>query len=173
MAFTPEPLVTHRVVVGISDMAVASSSNVILSTYALGSCVGVLAYDKQVKAAGLIHIMLPSVGTRRGTNYSACMFADTGLPELFKEMSSMRALKARISVALVGGASVNKSGGGKSFFKIGEDNIAAVKTYCSRNGFRIVYEDTGGFTNRTVHFLIGKGHLTVKKPSGTDEIEIG
>jgi chemotaxis protein CheD len=172
MAFTPELLVTHRVVVGISDMAVASSANVVLSTYALGSCVGVLVFDSHCKAAGLIHCMLPSVGNRRNTNYTPCMFVDTGLPELFREMSGMRALRSRMSVALIGGASVNKAGGGKSFFKIGEDNVAAVKSYCNRNSLRIVYEDTGGFTNRTVHFYIGKGQLTVKKPSGTDEIEI-
>ena len=153
-------------------MAVASSGNVVLSTYALGSCVGVLAFDSHTKAAGLIHIMLPTVGKRRNSDFNPCMFVDTGLPELFREMSGMRALKARMSVALIGGASVNKAGGGKSFFKIGEDNLAAVRDYCQKNALRIVYEDVGGYTNRTIHFYIGKGQLTVKKPSGKDEIEL-
>ncbi|MFO7726030.1 MAG: chemotaxis protein CheD [Oceanipulchritudo sp.] len=172
MASSPELLVTHRVVVGISDMAVASSANVVLSTYALGSCVGVLAFDSHTKAAGLIHSMLPTVGNRRNSDYNPCMFVDTGLPALFKEMSAMRALKARMGIALIGGASVNRAGGAKSFFKIGEDNVAAVREYCQKNALRIVYEDVGGFSNRTIHFYIGKGQLTVKKPTGTDEIEL-
>lgn len=172
MGFTPELTVTHRVVVGISDMAVTNSGNIILSTYALGSCVGVLGYDPHAGVAGLIHIMLPAVGNRVGQKHSPYMFADTGMPMLVSELSSFKALRARMTFALIGGASVNAPTGGKSFFKIGDDNIMAVRSFCRKEGLRIVYEDVGGFVNRTVHFSIGKGLLTVKKPNGTDEIEM-
>ena len=38
-------LFAQRVVIGVGDMAVSNNSIVTLSTYALGSCVGVIAYD--------------------------------------------------------------------------------------------------------------------------------
>lgn len=172
MGFTPELMVTHRVVVGISDLAVANSANIMLSTYALGSCIGVVGFDAHCGAAGLIHIMLPKVGSRASGNYAKCMFADTGLPELVKGLSGVRALRARMVFALIGGASVTTTGGAKSFFRIGEENIEEARSYFSREGLKVVYEDIGGCQNRTVHFLIGKGLLTIKKPTGTDEIDL-
>lgn len=169
MGFTPQMLVTHRVVVGISDMAVTNSANVILSTYALGSCVGVLCYDQVAGVAGLIHIMLPKAGARaQNPEHSPCMFVDTGLPLLMKDLGGMRANRSRIQVALIGGAAVNAA---RNFFKIGEDNVTAVREYMQRERLEIVYEDVGGTVNRTMHFLIGEGRLTVKKPHETDEIE--
>ena len=50
----------QRIVVGVEDMAISNSANAILSTYALGSCVGVIAYDLLLVVGGLLHIMLPN-----------------------------------------------------------------------------------------------------------------
>lgn len=168
MGFTPQMLVTHRVVVGISDMAVSNSSNIVLSTYALGSCVGVLAYDPKAGVAGLIHIMLPKAGTRVASGeHSPYMFVDTGMPLLQKELFGFKCMKSRLQLALVGGAAVNSP---KNFFKIGEDNVNAVREFVSREQLSIVYEDVGGSVNRTLHFSIAEATLTVKKPQETDEI---
>lgn len=171
MGFTPDLIVTHRVVVGISDIAVANNSNVTLSTFALGSCIGVLGFDPLLQVAGLIHIMLPVVGNRIHGSYSPYMFVDTGLPLLLKELMGFRALRSRMVFALLGGASVNTTNA-KSFFRIGEDNVIVAKDFFRREGLRLVYEDTGGFVNRTVHFQIGEKMLTVKKPNGTTEIDM-
>jgi len=169
MGFTPQLNLTQRVVVGISDMAVTNSQSVILSTFALGSCVGVVLFDPLVKAAGLIHIMLPVAGESRQKTHSPYMFCDTGLPLLVKEAIGLRVVKRRAVCALVGGASVNSA---KNFFHIGSDNVAAVEAFCRTEGLRIAYKDTGGHINRTVHFNVGTGRLTVKKPGGTDEIDL-
>ena len=52
-------LFTQRVVVGVGDMAVSNNPQMVLSTYALGSCVGIVAYDSVMKVGGLLHILLP------------------------------------------------------------------------------------------------------------------
>ncbi|MEX0322893.1 MAG: chemotaxis protein CheD [Puniceicoccaceae bacterium] len=172
MSFTPDLGLTHKVVVGISDMAVANSSNVTLSTFALGSCVGVLGFDLHCRVAGLIHAMLPEAGNRRtGDKYSPYMFVDTGLPLLVKELTGFRALRNRMVFAIIGGASVNSTNT-KSFFRIGEDNVSATRHFFRREGLKVIYEDTGGTVNRTVHFQIGEGLLTLKKPNGTTQIDL-
>ena len=49
----------QRVVVGVGDLGASNNSMLTLSTYALGSCVAVVAYDPTTKASGLLHLMLP------------------------------------------------------------------------------------------------------------------
>lgn len=152
-------------------MAVSSSPNVILSTYALGSCVGVLGYDPKAKVAGLIHIMLPRAGNRMGkSGISPHMFVDTGMPLLLEELLGVRAMRSRLLFAMLGGAAVNAA---RDYFKIGADNIVAVRNYLTKAGCRLAYEDVGGAVNRTVHFHPADGILTVKKPHEVDEIQLG
>ena len=56
---TISALFSQRVVIGVGDMAVSNNDTVTLSTYALGSCVGIVAYDPNSHAGGILHIMLP------------------------------------------------------------------------------------------------------------------
>ena len=49
----------QRIVVGVGDMAVSNNTNMTISTYALGSCVGIVAFDPFVNVGGILHIMLP------------------------------------------------------------------------------------------------------------------
>lgn len=168
MSCTGDLRSAYQVVVGISDMAVANNPEVTLSTFALGSCIGVIGIDPVNRVAGLIHIMLPDHGKHRHKDYSPCMFVDTGLPLLLQELTRFKAMPGRMVFALLGGASVN-SRMGKSFFTIGEDNVRLAKGFFQQQNLRLVYEDTGGCINRTLHFRIGDARLTVKKPTGTED----
>ena len=80
----------QRVVIGVGDMAVSNNTQVTLSTYALGSCIGVVAYDPVVKVGGILHMMLPdsSISPEKAVQQPA-MFADTGLPLFFRALFSM------------------------------------------------------------------------------------
>ena len=55
-----------------------------LITYALGSCIGICLYDKQIKLGALIHIMLPVNGETGRTN--TMKYANTGIRETLKQM---------------------------------------------------------------------------------------
>ncbi|PTY08808.1 chemotaxis protein CheD [Opitutaceae bacterium EW11] len=160
-------LFSQRVVIGVGDMAVSNNETVTLSTYALGSCVGVIAYDPVAKAGGILHLMLPdsTISPQKAVTQPA-MFADTGLPMLVKALSGVRAEKNRLRIFLAGGASVLN---GADPFKIGERNASAVKRFLAANGCGVAGQDVGGSINRTVHLEIGTGRVTLKMPDRSEQ----
>jgi chemotaxis protein CheD len=164
-------LFAQRTVVGVAEFAVANSPQITLSTFALGSCVGVIAYDPVAKAGGLLHLMLPDskLSPEKAAGQPA-MFADTGIPALFNALAGIRAQRPRTRTYVVGGASVLS---GPDSFKIGERNIVAVRRLLAVYDCRSVGEDVGGFVNRTLHLNIGTGVLTAKLPDQTYEVALG
>ncbi|WP_404423688.1 chemotaxis protein CheD [Nibricoccus sp. IMCC34717] len=163
-------LFSQRVVIGVGDMAVSNNDMVTLSTYALGSCVGVIVYDAQSHAGGILHLMLPdsTISPDKAAKQPA-MFADSGLPMLFKSMVGIRADKTRMKIFLAGGASVLN---GADPFKIGERNGAAVQNFLRANGFAVAGQDLGGSVNRTVHLEISTGKVTLKLPDRTETFNL-
>ena len=160
----------QRVVVGVGDVAVSNNTNVVISTFALGSCVGIVVYDSEVKVGGLIHIMLPdsSLSPDKAQKQPA-MFADTGIPLMFRNLVGLRAERRRLKAFVAGGASVIS---GSDMFKIGERNIAAVKKMINTLGIPVVKADIGGVNNRTVHLNIKTGEVSLKKPVGTSTFSL-
>lgn len=156
---------THKVVIGVGDMAVSNNANSTLSTYALGSCVGVIAYDPMVKAGGILHLMLPeSRLSPDKARTQPAMFADTGLPLLFNAMVGLRADFARLRMFIAGGASVVN---GADPFRIGDRNLTAVKKFLQGCPGTITGYDVGGSINRTVHLEINTGQVTLRMPDRT------
>lgn len=155
-------LFAQRVVVGVGDMSVSNNPSITLSTYALGSCVGVAAYDPISKAGGLLHMMLPDskISPDKAISQPA-MFADTGLPLLFRSLAGIRVDRGRVRIMVAGGASVI---GGADAFKIGERNVRATLDYLAQEGYVVRHTDLGGNTNRTLHLEIFTGTLTLKMP---------
>ena len=160
----------QRVVVGVGDVAVSNNTNVVISTFALGSCVGIVVYDSEVKVGGLIHIMLPdsSLSPDKAQKQPA-MFADTGIPLMFRNLVGLRAERRRLKAFVAGGASVIS---GSDMFKIGERNIAAVKKMINTLGIPVIKADIGGVNNRTVHLNINTGEVSLKKPVGTSTFSL-
>ncbi len=78
----------------------------------MGSCIGVLIYDPEVKVGGLLHYMLPdaTIDKQKAVD-KPFMFATTGVPRLFKEAYNMGASKNRLLVKVVGGAQILDSAG--------------------------------------------------------------
>ena len=172
MAVAPSSsaLFSQRVVIGVGDMAVANNETVTLSTYALGSCVGVIAYDPSAHAGGILHLMLPdsSISQDKAVKQPA-MFADTGLPLLFKALLGVRADRSRLRLFVAGGASVLN---GADPFKIGERNSLAVDKYLRENSYSVVGRDLGGNINRTVHLEVGSGKVTLKMPDRSETFSL-
>lgn len=160
---TVASLFAQRVVIGVGDMAVSNNAQVILSTYALGSCIGVVAYDPTVKAAGILHLMLPesSISPDKAARQPA-MFADTGLPAFFKALTGLRADRSRLRLYVAGGASVIA---GTDPFRIGERNARVTMDYLTQQGFVVRRTDIGGNINRTVHLEVNTGTVTLKTPT--------
>jgi len=159
-----------EIVVGISDVKVSNNINDTLVTYALGSCIGVAVYDPMVKVGGLLHFMLPesSLDAKKAGENPA-MFADTGIPMLFKACYKLGADKKRMVVKVAGGASILDDA---NFFRIGQKNITAMKKLFWKNNVLINSEDTGNNYNRTVYVHVSTGKVFVKTAhNGMRELE--
>jgi len=159
----PAPSLTgfnQKVVVGIAEMAVSNNQNVTLTTYSLGSCLGIAVYDPVVKAGGLLHIMLPdsTIDSVKAANQPS-MFVDTGVPALFRAAYQLKAEKHRMIISVAGGAQIMDSGG---FFNIGARNFDALSKLFAEHGLKIQAEQVGGLVNRTMHLNLATGEVRLK-----------
>lgn len=154
-----------EIVVGISDLKCSNNQNDVLVTYALGSCIAVAVYDPVAMVGGLLHYMLPD-STLNPAKARECpaMFADTGIPLLFKSCYALGAEKRRMVIKIVGGASILNDG---DYFRIGQKNITAVRKIFWKNNIMITSEDTGYTYNRSVWLKIADGSCLVKTSGGT------
>ncbi len=157
-------LFVQRVVVGVGDMAASNNTSTMLSTYALGSCIGVIAYDSVVKCGGILHLMLPeaSVSPQKAVTQPA-MFADTGLPIFFKALIGLKAERSRLKLFVAGGASVIA---GQDPFRIGDRNTRFTLDFIAQNRLNLVKAETGGTLNRTVHLELSTGNVNLISPAG-------
>ena len=153
------------IIVGISDLKVSSKAEDVLITYALGSCIGISVYDPRAKVGGLLHFMLPDSTLDAGrAKTSPAMFADTGIPLLFKSCYALGAEKSRMLVKVAGGASILDDA---NYFRIGQKNITAMRKIFWRNNVMIHGEDTGRNCNRTVRLSLATGLCAVRSSEGT------
>ena len=159
-----------KLIVGVSDMKVSNDPNATLITYSLGSCIGVVIFDPVAKAGGLLHYMLPesSLDENKAKN-NPYMFADTGIPSLFKATYALGAKKQRMKIAVMGGSQVLDQ---KGFFNIGKRNHTALRKMFFKNNVIISYEDVGGNVNRTIRLEMSTGDIYNKVSGGNGEIKI-
>jgi len=158
-----------QVVVGVADMKVSNQQSEVLVTHALGSCIGVAVYDPAAKVGGILHFMLPDSNLDLGkAQEHPHMFADTGLPLLFRECYRLGAQKSRMRVKVAGGSQVL---GNREFFQIGRRNYAALRKIFLKNNVLIDNEDVGGTKARTLFLEIATGNVWIKV-MGQNTIEL-
>ena len=147
-----------NIVVDIADMKIAKGGEFDLTTYALGSCIGVAIYDPATQVGGLLHYMLPEASINpEKARINPFMFADTGIPLLFRECYKHGALRSRLQIKLAGGANVLDQA---NFFNIGKRNYLAARKLLFKNNLLIASELVGG--------RFGKNHapLSRRRPRG-------
>jgi chemotaxis protein CheD len=157
-----------KIVVGVADMKSSNKNGDEIITYSLGSCIGVAVFDPLVKVAGLLHFMLPESDLDlEKAKKNPFMFADTGIPRLFRELYKYGGKKQRMKVVIVGGAQILDQ---KGFFNIGKRNYMAVKKMFFRNNVFCDYEDVGGNINRTVTIKVDTGEVIIKTSGQGEKI---
>jgi len=158
-----------RTVVGVADVAVSSNPEDTLITYSLGSCIGVVIYDPAAKVAGMLHYMLPeSTVDPEKARLKPAMFADTGVPLLFKASYQLGAKKQNMIVRIAGGSQILDDSG---VFNIGKRNYMALRKIFWRNNVLVQAEHIGGSVNRTVRIDLKTGTV-ILKVSGQGELEL-
>ncbi|MCP4114499.1 MAG: chemotaxis protein CheD [Desulfobacteraceae bacterium] len=158
-----------KIIVGVSDMRVSNNPGDEVVTYSLGSCIGLVLFDPVAGVGGILHYMLPesSLDKEKAAN-RPFMFADTGIPRLFKQAYKFDAIKKRMKVSVFGGAQILDQ---KGFFNIGKRNHMALKKIFFKNNVLIDHEDVGGNVNRTVRLEIKTGDIYLKT-SGEKEVKL-
>jgi len=153
-----------QIVIGVADFKISNKAGDILITYALGSCIAVMVYDPRVRVGGILHFMLAdsSIDEKKAIQKPA-MFADTGIPLLFKSCYRLGAEKKRMVVKLAGGASILDD---SNYFRIGQKNITAIRKIFWKNKVIINSEDTGNNYNRTVELHMSDGKVVVRNGRG-------
>ena len=167
----PPPILTgfqHRVVIGLAEMAVSNNPSAILTTYALGSCIGVVLYDPVVRVGGLLHAMLPdsTIDPAKAQAHPG-MFVDTGMPALLSAACQMGASRQRLRIFVAGGARIMDD---QNLFNIGGRNVAAFAEWLRRENLHLSAEQVGGQANRTIGLSIETGRVTLKVSGQTQEV---
>lgn len=146
--------------VGMADLAVVKSPDT-LTTLGLGSCVGIVLYDRFNKIGGLAHIMLPSSKEIKN-NSNKAKFADTAINILLDDMISLGANKRYLKAKIAGGSQMFNFKSKSDVLKIGERNVKATKEKLNEYGIPIISEDTGGNYGRTIELNTDDGSLLVR-----------
>ncbi len=121
----------------------------------LGSCVGVVLWDRVGKTAALAHVVLPD---SNGVQKPAGKFADTAVAELRRMMMRHGANPRRLVAKIAGGATMF---GPRTIRDVGRRNCEAVKEHLRQVGIPIVAEDLGGGQGRQIRFSPVDGKLEV------------
>ena len=144
----------------MADMKISDDPKVTLVTYSLGSCIGLAVYEPVAYVGGMLHYMLPeSEMDLKKAKEVPLMFADTGIPLLFKACYKLGAEKRRMTVKVAGGSQIMDS---SEVFNIGKRNYAALRKIFWRNNVLVDAEDIGGTCNRTMWLSIATGEVKLK-----------
>ncbi|OUM88363.1 MAG: hypothetical protein BAA01_08305 [Bacillus thermozeamaize] len=145
----------------MADMAVGDNS-CILRTIGLGSCVGVVLFNEQLKAAGMAHIMLPSTELPVSPEMKA-KYATTAIPELINMLEQKGVPLLRLRAKLIGGAQMFRTLGERpDALNIGQRNVETCRELLKQYRIPIVAEDVGGNYGRTVEHYCETGRTFVK-----------
>ena len=154
--------------IGIGYLKVTKKPGDEIKTYALGSCVAVILYDKKEKIAGMIHIALPdsAVNIEKAATLPG-YFVDTGLPLFLKEFKKIGGDRKSTVIKIAGGSSImdeNKT------FDIGKRNGIAIKRYLWKHGLGVMKEDLGGNISRTVSIDTDTGKVLLSNANNKWEL---
>lgn len=162
----PVPLEIVSVAIGQWGIATAPA---FLRTL-LGSCVGLVLYDRVAKLGGLAHIVLPSM---RGAVDHPGKYANTAIPAMISDLERELGSKARarLTAKIVGGANmfqtqpdVNLNAG----MNIGQRNQEAIEQILAELRIPILARDVGGTAGRRLTLDTASGIVTIRVPGGTD-----
>ena len=154
--------------VGMADYKICRAPQKI-STLGLGSCLGVVLYDKTTKICGMAHVMMPD-STKISKNSNRMKFVDTCLPDMYDEMIRAGAKKTGIIAKLAGGAKMFSYQSNNHFLNIGEQNVTAVHKLLEEWKIPIVAEDVGSNYGRTIELDTVTGELSIKSVGVGDSV---
>jgi chemotaxis protein CheD len=156
------------VAVAIGQWAVAAAPIRIRTL--LGSCVGVVLYDRVIKMGGLAHIVLPEA---RGAVDHPGKYADTAIPGMIIDFERRIGgnARSRLVAKLVGGARMFQVSSTKDTplgLNIGQRNQEAIERILAELRIPVLARDLGGESGRRMTLDTASGTITIKVPGGAE-----
>ena len=129
----------------------------------LGSCLGIVLYDPELKVGGLAHIMLATDSTGKDQKIHPMKYGTTALPMLVNMMKEAGSMPGAYSARIFGGASMFKGLTSSFLQNIGEGNINITREFLEKNKIPLVLEDVAGHDGRTITLYLDDGRVLLKK----------
>jgi len=157
-----------NIIVNIADMKISKNPEDTLTTYALGSCMGMTAYDPDSMVGGMLHAMLPmSRADLQKASVNPFMFVDSGISRLLNDLISFGANKKSIIIKIAGCSNMMDD---NNFFKIGERNYTITRKILWKNDFLITSEEIGGKASRTLSLDMSTGKTYIMNKRDKNEL---
>ncbi len=153
----------RETIVGVADIKMATGASWIITTYALGSCLGITLYDPVKRVGGMLHAMLPDSKLHQSQGVTKiAMFLDSGMNELLLQLRKAGVNERGLECKVFGGSQVMSA---DKFFRIGDRNIETFKALSQSLGLRVSVWEVGGHVNRTIKFYLESGQVSVRTPN--------
>jgi chemotaxis protein CheD len=149
--------------VRMGEIAVAAQEGVLRTL--LGSCIGLVLYDRRRRTGGLAHIVLPD---SQGRSDQLGKYVDTAVPELIRQMEAAADEKLQLTARFAGGANMFATSADET---IGLQNSQRIRETLKNRGIAIEGDDCGGTKGRRLSFDVATGTVKVEVV-GQDTIEL-
>lgn len=154
-----KPVVTSgELLVKMAEIGVGCRSGTLKTL--LGSCIGIVLYERSLQIAGLAHVVMPNSA---GREVAIGKYADTAIPETIRRMESLAYGKRLSLVAkIAGGANMFQRVTTNAFLSIGQQNLEAVEKCLSELQIPILARHVGGNLGRNLIADIGSGNVQIQ-----------
>lgn len=146
-------------IVGIGKMVISDSIEDTIKTFALASCVGLVAYSPLKRVGGMIHIVLPEPPVAKKSDGRAYYYATTGIPLMINKMcKEYKCAKEDLRIDLYGGANSIRN---EDVFNVGRRNLMITRNILHNMNLRFSDIETGKHVSRTIELHIETGEVII------------
>ncbi len=137
----------------------ASSEPVVVTTF-LGSCVAACLFDPDRKIGGMNHFLVPGMASFKDFNAEA-RFGINAMELLINALMKLGATRERIKGKVFGGAQVipalSRQGA------VGWRNADFILEFMSQEKIKVVNQDLGGYASRRIYFHTDSAQVFLKR----------
>lgn len=149
-----------RMVLGIGEIQACRAERGLIITHALGSCLGMVVYDANVRVGAMLHAQLPLSQLNADlARTSPARFVDLGIPLLIKAATDLGANRRLLRVTVAGAA--NMIATTNDLFNIATRNLTVMRKVLWQHGLLLAGEDTGGVSPRTMSLRLDTGETLI------------
>lgn len=139
------------------------SSEPLLVTTLLGSCVAVTMFSPGRRLGGICHAQLPSDGhpPRTEGRKDPGKFVDSAIVEMLARFAAKGALRGELEVKIFGGSDMFDAHG--RLRSVGRQNTEMALRVLEREGVKVANQDLGGERGRKIIFHTHTGAVFLKR----------